>query len=390
MYRNFICYRGGSSGGIQLAEELFFLLNSEKQLLGETYYSLAKNDYREIRNFLLDPKRVLGNVENFIMLLTRDFFEDFISDGIPNPNSVTRIEINEALENENVKFIPVVFPDFSWEKKTSRLTNRAIVFTLWGEDNALKIVGAPPVPFVMQYKKQVMQLVKDELSSTSSKKKVVIFDFDGTLTKPAKYLNTWEAIWETLGYPISECEKYHKIYSNGEINHDEWCEITEKYFIEKGCNKRHLINVALNEELIEDAREVIIELKSKGILLYILSGSIKQYIEIVLGKELSGCFAEIKANRFIFNAQGMLDGIIGTPYDFEGKARFVSKIMLDRQVRSEEIIYIGNSFNDEFVYQTGVETLCINPRGTDFYNNKIWHNYIRNLTSMKDVLPFIL
>lgn len=390
MYRNFICYRGGSSGGIQFAEELFSFLNSDKSMIGETYYSLGKNDYREIRNFLTDPQRVLGNVENFIVLLTRDFFDGFLEDGKPNANSVTRIEIDEVLKNRSVKFIPVVFPDFSWEDNRVGIKNRDVMSNLWGDDSALRIVGAPPIPFVMQYKKQVMELVRAELSHTTNKKKVVVFDFDGTLTKPAVFMNTWEAMWAILGYPISECEKYHRQFSKGAIDHDEWCEITEKYFVEAGCCKKHLIKAASEAELVDDVKEVIFELKSKGILLYILSGSIKQYIERVLGKELAGCFTEIKANRFMFDNQGMLNGIIGTPYDFAGKARFVNKIMQDKHVSPEEIIYIGNSFNDEFVYKTGVETLCINPRGTDFYNDKVWHNYIRNLKSLKEVLPFII
>ena len=389
MYRNFICYRGGSSGGIQFAEELFFFLKSDKTSIGETYYSLAKSDYREIRNFLTDPKRVLGNVENFIILLTRDFFEGFLEDGYPNPSSVTRIEIDQVLQNASVRFIPVIFPDFSWDGRTDGKKNQDIVRELWGEEPALRIIGAPPVPFVMQYKKQVMQFIREELSHTGNKKKVVVFDFDGTLTKPTQYMSTWEILWTTLGYPVSECEKYHRMFSKGAIDHDEWCEITEKYFIEAGCSRTHIREAAASAELVDDVQEVIFELKANGILLYILSGSIKQFIEAVLGKELSGCFTEIKANRFMFNDQGMLEGIIGTPYDFAGKARFVNKIMQDKHVQPEEIIYIGNSFNDEFVYKTGVETLCINPRGTDFYNDKIWHNYIRNLTSLKEVLPYI-
>ncbi len=101
------------------------------------------------------------------------------------------------------------------------------------------------------------------------------------------------------------------------------------------------------------------------------------------------CFTEIKANRFSFDSQGFLEGIIGTPYDFKGKAKFVKKIIDEKHVQPREILYVGNSFNDEFVYETGVETLCINPRGTDFYNNKIWHNYIRNLKSLKEILPYV-
>ena len=127
MYRNFICYRGGSSGGIQFAEEIFLSIRTKKDSVGETYYSLIKDDYREIRNFLLDPGKLLRNVENFILLLTKDFFEDFLMEnGSVNPNSVTRVEINEVLKNKSAKFIPIVFPDFSWESKTNGKTNKDV------------------------------------------------------------------------------------------------------------------------------------------------------------------------------------------------------------------------------------------------------------------------
>ncbi len=389
MYRNFICYRGGSSAGIHYANDIYVHLNQIKDRVGVTYYSPEKEYSGEIRNFLLDPAKYLGKVENFIMLLTRDFFDGFIVDGQPNPESVTRIEIDEILKNDKVKIIPVLFPDFSWTATTKGKSNQDILLELWGEEAMNRIVGAPPIPYVFQYRNQVTQLVVDELAKKSNSKRVVVFDFDGTLTKPRVDANTWELLWESLGYDVSECEKYHRQFSRGEISHEEWCEITEKRFKEAGCSKKNLKETALKAELVDDVVEVIGELRSKGILLYILSGSIKQYIELVLGKEISSCFAEIKANRMTFDDQGMLDGIIGTPYDFEGKARFVNKIIQEKQVSPKDIIYVGNSFNDEFVYTTGVETLCINPRGTDYYNNKVWHNYIRRLSSLKEILPYI-
>lgn len=389
MYRNFICYRGGSSGGIQIAEEIYYAARAEKDRIGETYYSLAKEDYREIRNFITDPGKYLRNVENFILLLTKDFFSGFIENGEPNPYSITRIEINEVLKNSNAKFIPVVFPDFSWSATTYGVKNRDLISVLWGEEAMERITGAPPIPFVMLYKKQVIELVIKEMAEASTKKKVAIFDFDGTLTKPSETANTWEALWTELGYDVSECEKYHRMFSNHEINHDEWCEITEREFTRAGCNRNHLKTIAERSQLVDDVNEVIHELYSKGIKLYILSGSIKQFIEYVLGKDISKCFTEIKANRFVFDDQGLLAGIIGTPYDFEGKAKFVNKIIAEKNISPNEIIYVGNSFNDEFVYKTGVETLCINPRGTDFYNNKVWHNYIRNARSLREVLPYI-
>ena len=389
MYRNFICYRGGSSAGVFIADELFLVLNKEKASVGETYYSLTKNDYREIRNFLTDPGKYLGNVENFIMMLTKDFFEGFIENGVANANSVTRIEIDEVLKNSAVRFIPVVFPDFSWEAETGGRKNKEILRFLWGEDAMQRIVGSPPVPFIMQFKANVYQLILDEIKQVNIRKKVVVFDFDGTMTKPTDTANAWESLWMVLGYPLSECERYHRLFSKKQISHSEWCEITEKKFKEAGCTREHLKKAAESLELVDDTKEVIFELKAQGILLYILSGSIKQCIEYLLGKELTSCFTEIKANRLVFNSQGNLDGIIGTPYDFERKADFVNKIISQKNINPHEILYVGNSFNDEFVYLTGAETLCINPRNTDFYDDKIWHNYIRKLTSMRQILPYV-
>lgn len=389
MYRNFICYRGGSSAGIQVADALYKEMLPLRSNIGETYFSPQNNSGDE-RNFLKDPTRTLGNVENFILLLTKDFFSNFLNqDGSPNFYSVTRLEIDCALKNPHIKFIPVIFPDFSWQGITDGVMNQDIIKRLWGTIAMEQIVGAMPVPYVYQYREKVFETVISEISNVKITKKAVVFDFDGTLTKPQLGYNTWETIWTELGYPVEYCEKYHKMFSNKEITHDEWCEITEKYFKEKNLSKNIIVKAAERTELLDDVHEVISYLKSKGMLLYILSGSIKQYIELVLGKNTAGCFVEIKANRFIFDSQGKLEGIIGTPYDFEGKARFVNKIMIDKNLSPKEIIYIGNSFNDEFVYETGVETLCVNPQGTDYYDGKIWHNYIRNVKSLRAVLPFI-
>lgn len=177
MYRNFICYRGGSSGGILFAEDIYKAAKEVERAVGKTYYSLYKDDNSEIRNFLNDPAAYLSEVENFVMLLTRDFFDGFIVNGKPNDDSVTRIEIDEALKNENMKFIPVVFPDFSWENETGGIMNKRIIAELWGEDAMRRIVGSPPIQFVVQYKKQVIERVIKELDSNNELSSIT---FDGT------------------------------------------------------------------------------------------------------------------------------------------------------------------------------------------------------------------
>ena len=166
MYKNFICYRGGSSAGILFAEDIYKRAKEEEGLVGRTYYSLYKENSNEIRNFLNDPAAILSSVVNFIMLLTKDFFDAFIVNDKPNPDSVTRIEIEEALKNDKLKFIPVVFPDFSWEGVTNGLNNRDILTKLWGESAMRRIVGSPPIQFVFQYKNQVVEKILTELDSS--------------------------------------------------------------------------------------------------------------------------------------------------------------------------------------------------------------------------------
>ena len=180
MYRNFICYRGGSSAGILFAEDVYNGAKLLENSVGKTYYSLCKDDKSEIRNFLNDPKDYLCNVENFVMLLTKDFFDGFIINGQPNENSVTRIEIDEALKNPKLKFIPVIFPDFSWEGETNGIVNKNIIAQLWGYEAMRRIVGSPPIQFVFQYKKQVVEQIVSELGAKESIKEVETIKFDGT------------------------------------------------------------------------------------------------------------------------------------------------------------------------------------------------------------------
>ena len=184
MYRNFICYRGGSSAGILFAEDVYKEARAVENAIGKTYYSLYKEDKSEIRNFLNDPRDYLCEVENIVLLLTRDFFDGFIIDNKPNPDSVTRIEIDEALKNPKMKFIPVVFPDFSWEGTINGRVNKEIISELWGIESMRRIVGSPPIQFVFQYKKQVVEQIISELDTLGLAKKEVkeveSIKFDGT------------------------------------------------------------------------------------------------------------------------------------------------------------------------------------------------------------------
>ena len=92
----------------------------------------------------------MSQVTSLIVILTKDFFDGFIVNDLPNPDSVTRIEIDEALKNPNLEFVLVKFPDFSWKGLTDGRVNQDILKELWGEEAQKRIVGTSTIDHTQQ------------------------------------------------------------------------------------------------------------------------------------------------------------------------------------------------------------------------------------------------
>ena len=217
---------------------------------------------------------------------------------------------------------------------------------------------------------------------------VVFFDFDGTLTNRKETKTTWENIWIALGYEVEECRELHTRYNKKEITHSEWCKLTEEKFIKRNLRREVLNKIANDIELIDGCKETFEELRNRNIKVFIVSGSILYVIQEVL-KDLSHYVDEIRANDFVFDINGKLKQIIGTKYDFEGKANYILEKINLLKVSPEDVLFIGNSFNDKYVYRSGAKTLCINPNKTDTSDTMIWNSCIEDCKNLMDVLKYI-
>ncbi len=225
--------------------------------------------------------------------------------------------------------------------------------------------------------------------ASANRTQAVVFDFDGTLTKSNTTKTTWESIWIELGYDVNECRTLHRRFDTKEITHEEWCRITTEKFIEKKL-KIDLINEIANKiSLIDGCEETFQQLQARNIKIYIVSGSILLIIQKVLDR-LTKYIDVIKANDFKFSSDGFFEVIIGTKYDFEGKSNFISEIAENLKISTADILFIGNSYNDKFVYTSGAETVCINPKNTDPSDRNIWHHLIQDCTSLTQILRFIV
>lgn len=232
---------------------------------------------------------------------------------------------------------------------------------------------------------------KNRLNKPYNRVKAVVFDFDGTLTKSDDQLTTWQRIWIELGYSVDECNKLHQDFDNKKISHQEWCNKTCKKFQEKHLTKKMLSDISSRISLIEGCVPTFRKLKENNLHLYIVSGSINEIIVRVLGDQLVCAFTQIKANEMVFDEKNReLNYIKGTIYDFEGKCNYILKIAKELKIHPYEILFVGNSNNDELAYKSGAVTLCVNPKSTNEHNVEIWNYRIENMRTLTDILPYAI
>lgn len=214
----------------------------------------------------------------------------------------------------------------------------------------------------------------------------IIFDFDGTLTK--KDQNIWKMLWQELGYTTDKNSIYAKLYIEHvikkTITRDQWFNLTCVAFKRKGMTKQTLIDVTKNITLIDRFEKVIKELYNKGYSMHIVSGCIKQSIEMVLGDYIK-YFSNIESNDIIFDENDKLKKLVATPYDFIGKAKYIENLITKTNTKPEEIIFVGNGDNDEWAYKSGCKTICINPVNTDSKNRTIWHSEISSIEDLAEI-----
>jgi phosphoserine phosphatase len=133
--------------------------------------------------------------------------------------------------------------------------------------------------------------------------------------------------------------------------------------------------------------EVLRRLQVSGSKVYILSGSIKCIIKRVLGN-LKDYFEEIKANDFKWDQRGRLVEIIGTKFDFEGKADFIRQAVHENGIHSHEAFFVGNSSNDTFAHESGARTLCINPAQTNPDHPFHWNHAIKKCSNLNEIFDY--
>lgn len=220
--------------------------------------------------------------------------------------------------------------------------------------------------------------------------KVVVFDFDGTLTYVENNRTSWELIWLYLGYSLNDCGSLFRKFMNKEFDHQEWCDRTARFFCQRNLKSSDMEKISQSIRLVDGTIETLRFLKSKGIKLYICSGAMDDLIDTILDADERNLFEKIECNHFFYDKNGYLKSIQGTQYDFEGKAVFIRKIIDANKIQPEECIFVGNSDNDIWAHESGAKTLVVNPHKINGMNRTEWKYYLEKMDNLEEIIPFIL
>ncbi|MBR1988686.1 MAG: haloacid dehalogenase-like hydrolase [Clostridia bacterium] len=107
--------------------------------------------------------------------------------------------------------------------------------------------------------------------------KVIVFDFDGTISRVDKGFNCWNAVWKELN-AVEVDKKYYNMYKAKQITYLEWCNAIEKEFVARNIKEEMLQDIGKKIPLMNNAEEFFKILKDNDIKAYILSGGIKNII----------------------------------------------------------------------------------------------------------------
>jgi phosphoserine phosphatase len=171
---------------------------------------------------------------------------------------------------------------------------------------------------------------------------LVIFDLDGTLTQER---SIWEYIHIRLGKWYGFAEEYQKQFLAGKISYEEFCERDAQVW--RGMKVEELLEIVKTVPFHPGADELIAHLKQKGLKLSVVSSGLSILSDWVHQKY----GFEYSVSNDLLHENGVLTGKVRIQVYYDKKAEWVKKILERFNVRSEEVIAIGDSVGDIDMFQ---------------------------------------
>lgn len=189
-------------------------------------------------------------------------------------------------------------------------------------------------------------------TTDSPKRRLVAFDLDGTLIKGIRH--SWTVLWQAIGKTSEDATRHKKDFEEGRLSYAEWCRSDLEALRAGGLTMAKVIDAAKKSgcSLTKNLREAIDMLHNNNCKVVIISGGADCLLYALL-PDADEIFDDIYINRCKFGADGILEDIVPTEYDWDadclgvqGKEAGFRFLCAKYDAKELDSVFVGDDRND--------------------------------------------
>jgi phosphoserine phosphatase len=191
---------------------------------------------------------------------------------------------------------------------------------------------------------------------------LVAFDVDGTLVVHPEGKTVWEVL--NRAFTGSDDQNAARLtdYLAGRLSYADWVALDVGSWQKHGARRDRMVASLDGLRLVTGAREALAQLKSAGIRLAIISGTLDLLLETLFPDHP---FDEVYTNHIHFDAEGRISGWAATPFDMEGKGVALRSIAAREDIPLGRVAFVGDSTNDLSAARIAGCTIALNPKSAE-------------------------
>jgi phosphoserine phosphatase len=213
---------------------------------------------------------------------------------------------------------------------------------------------------------------------------LVAFDVDGTLVHHPEDKTVWEVVNHRFTGSDDQNALRWDLYRRGKLSYAEWVALDIASWRDAGATREAMIGSFGALTLVEGARETLNDLKSRGVRLAVISGTLDLLLDTLFPDHP---FDEVYTNRISFDGDGRIAHWHATPFDMDGKGVALRSIALRENIPLARCAFVGDHANDLAAARLAGFSIAFNPKSAELEAEA---SAIVRSRDLRDILPHLV